>query len=282
MLPDSLDKGFFMMLGLGREERAQTRQPAFDVSASIPFFAYFKRKAKNSYRILYRKIKFFWHQSNFWAGRQVTAKARFAMLQQIEEKSGLVAVETASPNSLYELEHILENIPNRSEIGARFPHARVLLLGHAVDVNLFQMRAFGDGWCSGNLHCLNPPVKPASKHYHWWIGNEIFSLARQLAHKHGGTVLTGACDQICHGNPHQNRLDTVKEISAESVLYRLPDVVLINSGDYERVFNIDLPTKKFFKVLSESKGEVNTWLHINGLYKDENRNLHHLVHEKTE
>jgi hypothetical protein len=249
----------------------KTRQPALDLN--VPFFVKVARECRNTYRNIYRKLKFFWQQFNFWGSGQFTVAARVELLNKIEAKSGLITLETASPNSLLELQQILKRFPEREEVRQRFPNAKVLLLGHAVDMNMLQMKAFGSGWCSGNLHLLNPPVKFPKRARHWFLGNEILSLARSLAIEHNGTVLTGACDRICHGNPHQNRLDTVKEISPERELYRLPDVVLINAGDYERVFGIDVPFNRFFKKLPEDK--VDKWLEYNGLYKDEQRWLHY-------
>lgn len=250
----------------------KTKRPALDIN--VPLFTKVTRECRNTYRNIYRKLKFFWQQCNLLGRGQFTVAARTELLNKIEEKSGLITLETASPNSLAELQQILKRFPEREEVEERFPNAKVLLLGHAVDMNMLQMKAFGSGWCSGNLHLLNPPVKSPSQIRHWFLGNEILSLARSLATEYGGTVLTGACDRICHGNPNQNRLDTVKEISTEHDLYRLPDVVLINAGDYERVFGIDVPFNRFFKKLPEDK--VDKWLEYNGIYKDEQRWLHYL------
>ncbi|MDD2814440.1 MAG: hypothetical protein PHP00_01705 [Thiotrichaceae bacterium] len=250
----------------------KTKRPALDMN--VPLFIKVNRECRNTYRNVYRKLKFFWQQCNLFRSGQFTVVARAEILSQIEEKSGLITLETASPNSLVELQQILRKFPEREEVQQRFPRARVLLLGHAVDMNILQMKAFGSGWCSGNLNLLNPPVKSPRRDTHWFLGNEILSLARSLAAEYGGTVLTGACDRICHGNPHQNRLDTVKEVSTEHNLYRLPDVVLINAGDYERVFDVNVPVGRFFKILSEEK--VDKWLEYNGLYKDEQRWLHYI------
>lgn len=252
------------------------KQLEIDSRHLMRLFIKTRRKLKDSIRNGYRKLKFFWLQSNFWQGREVTAQARLEILNKIEAHSGLRTLETASPNSLKELQYILDRCPERENVLQRFPRAKVLLLGHAVDIKCFRMEAFGVGWRSGNLDLLNPPVKPAHKRPHWFLGDEILPLAHQLAEEYQGTVLTAACDRIAHGNPHQNRLDTVKEIAADQALYRLPDIVLINSGDYEDVFNVDVPFKKFFKILSEKKGEVDIWLKHNGLYRDENRWLHYI------
>lgn len=250
----------------------KTRRPSLDANASLLIRC--TRECRNVYRNVYRKLKFFWQQCNLFRDGQFTLLARAEVLAQIEEKSGLITLETASPNSLLELQQILKHFPAQEEVQRRFPHAKVLLLGHAVDMNMLQMKAFGSGWCSGNLNLLNPPVKPLNRETHWFLGDEILSLARRLSLEHGGTVLTGACDRICHGNPHQNRLDTVKEVSTEQALYRLPDVVLINAGDYEHVFDRDVPINRFFKKLPED--QIDNWLEYNGLYKDERRWLHYL------